>query len=329
MRKEIKLDIICCPECHSRLETKRGNKLFCPQCQKNFLIKDNIPSFINQGDNFYEGRFMDILEGEEKFTNPVLKKLYNFYTLIAITHSRERFLKKILKGKNNLLVLDLGCGGGRKYLTQFGRVVGIDISLQSLKKAKKVYDMVVQADILKLPFHNETFDLVVSTDVIGHIPIKNKDKLISEIYRVTKKGGYSAHSIECDSESLIYRWAKSFPDLYQKYFIEMYGHCGLELPGKVFERFRRVGFSPIIEKADPCKGYLRPIESYVVFFNNEYKEKSLLIKILVTFCKLIAKKRLIRYLFNFILGLFIPLADLITPLNHRDSVKVYYLKTIS
>lgn len=51
--------------------------------------------------------------------------------------------------------------------------------------------------------------------------------LISEIYRVTKKNGVSMHSIECDSNSLFYKWAKKFPDLFKKYFVEMYGHFGL------------------------------------------------------------------------------------------------------
>lgn len=50
------------------------------------------------------------------------------------------------------MILDIGCGGGWKGLTEFGSVIGIDISIKSLKNASKIYDLVVQADILKLPF---------------------------------------------------------------------------------------------------------------------------------------------------------------------------------
>jgi hypothetical protein len=119
---------------------------------------------------------------------------------------------------------------------------------------------------------------------------------------------------------------RRFPNLYQKNVVEMYGHYGLELPSTVFRRFRRAGFIPVVEKADPCRGYLRPIQSYVTFFDNEYKEQSVWLKILVSVCKLLSRNSIVRRLVNFISGLFVPLADLVTPCNYRDSVKVFYYK---
>lgn len=288
-----------------------------------FLIKQGIPSFINKVDEFYEGRFEEQNRTPEEGFKQTLSSVIN---AISIDDSRIRFLKRVLKNKANLTILDLGCGAGWSYIKRAGRVFGIDVSFKSLVKAKTIYEGVVQADILHLPFCNDSFDLVISLDVLGHIPPGKKGQFISEIYRVTKKGGGSAHSIECDSQSLLYRWAKKFPELYNKYFIEMYGHYGLELPSRVFQRFRRSGFNPIIEKADPCKGYLRPVESYCIFFDNEYKEKSKWINILVGFCRILKEKAFIRRGVNFILGLFVPLADCLTPLNHRDSAKVYYSK---
>lgn len=320
------LDILCCPECYGQLSEFIQSHLFCPNCNRTFPLRNGIYSFVDSSDDFYEGKFTYTAKVNKGLTNPILKLLYIAYTGVSIDASRERFLKKILRGKRNLVILDLGCGGGREYLNRFGRVIGTDISLASLASAKTIYEIVIHTDVLKLPFFDETFDLVCSTDLIGHIPRECKDQFISEIYRVTKWGGHTGHSIECDSRNLFYQWARRYPDLFRKYFIEMYGHYGLELPKYVFERFRQRGFIPVIEKADPCKGYLRPIDSYVVFFNNEYKEKSVWIKIFIDICRLLHRNRSVRVLSSLILGLFVPLADLITPMDHRDSVKVYYKK---
>jgi len=319
--KEKIFNILKCPYCEDKLSFMKV-KLSCLNCKRSFIIKDGIPSFLDYSDSFYEGKFIESHDLDKKFNFPLLRLFYN---LISVDKSRERFFKKNLRGKNQM-ILDIGCGGGWGVLTEFGRVIGVDISIKSLKNASKFYDLVIQAGILKLPFFNNTFDIVFSSDVIGHIPFNDKQMLISEIYRITKKDGVSIHSIECDSNSLFYKWAKKYPDFYKKYFIEMYGHFGLELPTEVFERFREIGFIPLIEKADPCKGYLRPIESYNVFFNNEYKNKSILIKFFISFLNAVLKVKTLKYLINFIIGFFIPLSDLITPINHRDSVKLLLKK---
>jgi len=45
------------------------------------------------------------------------------------------------------------------------------------------------ADVLNLPFKDNTFDLVLFTDVIEHIPENTELRALSEIYRVLKLGG--------------------------------------------------------------------------------------------------------------------------------------------
>jgi len=317
--KEI-FDILRCPYCKGKLlliETE----LICSDCKRSFAIRDGIPSLLNYNSDFYEGKFTEGHDLDGKFNFPPLKTFKYIYNLISVDKSRERFFRKNLSRKNQI-ILDIGCGGGWKDLAKFGTVIGVDISFKSLRNATKFYNLAIKTDILNLPLLDNTFDIVFSSDVIGHIPLRDKEKLISEIYRVTKKGGISIHSIECDSNSLFYKWAKSYPDLFKKYFIGMYGHFGLELPTEVFKRFRKVGFIPLIEKADPCKGYLRPVESYTIFFSNEYKQKSIFINIFTSFLNIVLKIKFFKYIINFLLGFFIPISDIITPVNHRDSVKI-------
>ncbi len=93
-------------------------------------------------------------------------------------------------------VLDAGCGEGvlSWYLAERGaRVTAIDISTPNVENAKKFLEKrgvsdrveVLQGDAEKLPFPDASFDLVVSSHVLEHLP--DFDKGLAEIRRVTKK----------------------------------------------------------------------------------------------------------------------------------------------
>lgn len=96
--------------------------------------------------------------------------------------------------RNNLVILDLGCGfgWGTKYLSQQGVVYGVDIDKETIAKVKDRYKndkelKFICADALNLPFGNEKFDLVVSIENIEHV--KDQTGYIKEVKRVLKKGG--------------------------------------------------------------------------------------------------------------------------------------------
>jgi ubiquinone/menaquinone biosynthesis C-methylase UbiE len=109
-------------------------------------------------------------------------------------------LIELLKINKNHKVLDLACGKGltsiylaKKYGCQ---VVGIDIREKSIGEAnylskKKGVSHLVSfkvADASKLPFSNNEFDIIVSQAILGLV--ENKTKVIEEIVRVLKCGGY-------------------------------------------------------------------------------------------------------------------------------------------
>jgi len=96
-------------------------------------------------------------------------------------------------------VLELGCGTGRitapfAFSNRNSKITAVDISKNMLQQlGKKLKSLKIknvslkQGDVTKLPFKNESFDLVYSMRVIWHI--KEYEKMISEINRVLKKGG--------------------------------------------------------------------------------------------------------------------------------------------
>jgi SAM-dependent methyltransferase len=121
--------------------------------------------------------------------------------------------------------------------------VGMDVSLSFVRECARHYDLALQGSLPHLPFAAESFDVVASSHVIGHVPMEHKDRLVDEIARVLRPGGTTAHIIETDSEHHIVREAKRNPQAYRRQFVDQDGHVGLELAGTVVERFRARGFT--------------------------------------------------------------------------------------
>lgn len=98
------------------------------------------------------------------------------------------------------LVLDVGCGAGTDTLVAAqmvapeGRVTGIDMTPEMIAKARSAAAEMgatnvqfVDGDVERLPFGDESFDVVISNGVIDLIP--NKDAVFSELQRVLRPGG--------------------------------------------------------------------------------------------------------------------------------------------
>lgn len=88
------------------------------------------------------------------------------------------------------LVLNLGCGTGnlmKKADEIFGFTVGMDISLNMLKQAKRYTNSLVQADALKIPLKSESLSLVFCAALLHHI--YDLKVFFGSVYRVLKPGG--------------------------------------------------------------------------------------------------------------------------------------------
>ena len=104
----------------------------------------------------------------------------------------EYFTKKIQKKDS---VLDLGCGTGRltkMILKKTKKVYAIDNSEEMLKFAPKKAKL-IKASAFNLPLKDNQFNFTLSMDLLLHF--KNYKKIISEMSRVTKVGGYLIFNI--------------------------------------------------------------------------------------------------------------------------------------
>ena len=93
--------------------------------------------------------------------------------------------------------LEVGCGIGvvASYLANRyeWNVTGIDLDPEQIERAKNDNKenenlRFLEADVTKLPFENREFDMVLSFDVLHHIP--NWDKALNEMSRVLRPKGF-------------------------------------------------------------------------------------------------------------------------------------------
>ena len=112
--------------------------------------------------------------------------------------------------KPGFKVLDAGCGGGRHLSEAFRArgvsVVGIDLNRNDALKAHNTTkimrhegedgggaSLVMVSDVTRLPFKDASFDIVICSEVLEHIP--DHGQAIAEIIRVLKPGRPLAVSV--------------------------------------------------------------------------------------------------------------------------------------
>jgi SAM-dependent methyltransferase len=108
-----------------------------------------------------------------------------------------RLLDRIAKARHFERVLEAGCGTG--YLARLlGERYGwtmfpVDLGWEGLNVARSMgVGRLTQADIARLPFESDSFDAVVSMDVIVHFPRGEEHRAFKELTRVLKPGGLLA-----------------------------------------------------------------------------------------------------------------------------------------
>lgn len=102
----------------------------------------------------------------------------------------------LLAGRLHGALLDAGCGTGGflAWAASSGRLTrlcGIDLSVEAVEVAREsVPEAELHAAPLdRIPFGDEEFDLVVSLDVLQHVPEGVLDASLKELRRVLRPGG--------------------------------------------------------------------------------------------------------------------------------------------
>jgi ubiquinone/menaquinone biosynthesis C-methylase UbiE len=164
--------------------------------------------------------------------------------------------------KPNDTILDVGCGGGRTIdklaaIASTGKVYGIDYSEHSVAASRKTNAHWIDtgrvevrlASVSKLPFENDTFDLVTAIETHLFWPDLPND--FREVFRVLKPAGALLIVAE------IYKGGKHLEGVRKKIFEKhLAANMNLLTPDEHRALFANAGFSnvEIFEKID--KGWI-------------------------------------------------------------------------
>jgi len=195
--KESLLNLIVCPACHHNLDLtikKRMDReiehgsLKCKQCSAAYPIVRGIPRFVTS----------------DHYTRSFSAE-WNLFSTTQLdrgttTGTRETFAEKtgLSPDKVTGKVLEAGCGMGR-FLevlshSQGVTVVGFDLSLAVEAAYKNVGSRdnvhILQADVMKPPFNEQSFDLVYSLGVIHHT--SNPKEAFMKLVSLVRRGGQIA-----------------------------------------------------------------------------------------------------------------------------------------
>src|SRR4030067_1847594 len=167
----------------------------------NYFIDSFIPPFIRDSDLIakilfkliYRSEFdiffsfkKNVLNYSYKRYDEIYKRIKKHY-LQRKTNLNNKCLKKILENVKGKSVIDVGCGDGYliRMLDNKYKIVGCDILIDDLVEKFNSNIKLVKARLEKLPFKSKSFDTVICTHTLEHIP--DVISAINELKRITKK----------------------------------------------------------------------------------------------------------------------------------------------
>jgi SAM-dependent methyltransferase len=201
-------------------------------------LENNVVKFLKNENSFYEGAYLNRI----KFL-PKSDSIWHSWPLWLISNG---YLWEVRKQFNpGDLILELGCASGVDYFGNRFKMIGLDLSFESLKGLNN-YQIGLQADATKLPLDNQSVDGVISSYFWEHITPSIKDTMLNEFKRVLKPGGKIVFLYDIETENrLVGILKKDNPKRYQELFLDGDGHFGYETPEENKNRFLNHGFSVV------------------------------------------------------------------------------------
>ncbi|MBT4121039.1 MAG: class I SAM-dependent methyltransferase [Candidatus Magasanikbacteria bacterium] len=134
-----------------------------------------------QYDKYFSAGFVEFNQSDK--SRKVMSNMYE--------HNYAKFLPRDKESS----VLDFGCGAGQglSWLKDRGykNYLGVDISKEAVEfcKAKKLLVEKIDGPIVWLKKNKEKYNVIISNDVIEHIPKEDIIPTMSALYGALKKGG--------------------------------------------------------------------------------------------------------------------------------------------
>ncbi len=203
-----------CPDCRSELKQSADTFFQCDGCRSSFPIRASIPflyskdirDFIEAGQSLSREDVEEMSKEREHLSRNVAIANIDFHNQTASSYEQDFSTKGIRSGPSEQRLqsalkefsetypsgkyLDIGCGTGRmlQYGKQlFATAIGLDITPAMLEQAAKRNLAVVLGNAYRMPFADETFDVITIFSTLHHMP--DPENIVIEALRVLKHGG--------------------------------------------------------------------------------------------------------------------------------------------
>jgi ubiquinone/menaquinone biosynthesis C-methylase UbiE len=117
----------------------------------------------------------------------------SFWWYVGLRKLLEQHLMQYAQSASTALrILDAGCGTGAnlQMLSRYGLPCGIDLSPAALEfSRKRNLQNLCAGSMMSLPYRDNTFDVVLSADVLYHQWIDDDVAALHELRRITKSNG--------------------------------------------------------------------------------------------------------------------------------------------
>ena len=179
------------PKIKSKEGTKCFTSIFWDWFPREMKIRFAIADYPDM-------KFYQVADEKDDSANQNIVDVQKLYTMLPTTPSdvTENSLlsglleREIAEGRKGATLLSVGCGDGslEKELQDFWglKVTGVDVTEKQVEITRSKGIDARLSDGEDLPFEDETFDIVLLSEVIGHM---NPEKAFKEAFRVLKPGG--------------------------------------------------------------------------------------------------------------------------------------------
>jgi ubiquinone/menaquinone biosynthesis C-methylase UbiE len=169
-----------CKKCRAWLDTLYMAGGLCEKCHRDIVLSDPINYFIQSGAN--------------------LRQLEVGRVAFQSNHMRHLMYRRVARTITSGKVLDVGCGQGYLFMELPSRpqdLYGIDLGEYDIRRASRwiAGGNFCIADGRYLPYRTDTFNCIVCSEVLEHLPDVPSDNVIKECYRVLKPGGTAIFTV--------------------------------------------------------------------------------------------------------------------------------------
>lgn len=156
-----------------------------------------------------------------------------------LKHSPSEFIYNMSLGLGAKKICELGCNVGNN-LTNFPStfdVTGVDLNKTAIEKSKNRFPSFnfEVARIQDTLFHDSEFDVVFTRGVLIHVPEKDLDNALKEIFRISNKWVFHLEYFGKDGQMIPWKrgtdllWYRNMKERWQKYDVEIISNVDLPL----------------------------------------------------------------------------------------------------